>query len=188
MAMFGQNLTIPAIVKVAKPARLLWELLSREQQEVKKMARDLTHRPAKTSNLLRLFRMQQKWKKNCSRQTADYYYESLQFDEKESLSRDFPNFFYICRSIFLVITSWLYFFVCFLNLKSSHPFHIDIWIYSNIFIFNLLCFMPWLLFKTMTTQKYSRLRCLLRVKGLVICFYLGWSGSILQFRQNIIKV
>ena len=38
------------------------------------------------------------------------------------------------------------------------------------------------------TQKYSRLRCLLRVKGLVICFYLGWFGSILQFRQNIIKV
>ena len=26
-------------------------------------------------------------------------------------------------------------------------------------------------------QKYSRLRCLLRVKGLVICYYLGWSGS-----------
>jgi len=38
------------------------------------------------------------------------------------------------------------------------------------------------------TQKYSRLRCLLRVKCLVICFYLGWSGSILQFRQSIIKV
>ena len=37
-------------------------------------------------------------------------------------------------------------------------------------------------------QKYSRLRCLLRVKGLVIYFYLGWSGSILQFRQNMIKV
>ena len=37
-------------------------------------------------------------------------------------------------------------------------------------------------------QKYSRLRCLLRVKGLVIFFYLGWSGSILQFKQNIIKV
>ena len=37
-------------------------------------------------------------------------------------------------------------------------------------------------------QKYSRLRCLLRVKGLVICFYLRWSGSTLQFRQNIIKV
>ena len=37
-------------------------------------------------------------------------------------------------------------------------------------------------------QKYSRLRCLLLLKGLVICFYLGWSGSILQFRQNIIKV
>ena len=38
------------------------------------------------------------------------------------------------------------------------------------------------------TQKYSRLRCLLRVKGLVIYFYLGWSGSILQIRTNIIKV
>ena len=37
-------------------------------------------------------------------------------------------------------------------------------------------------------QKYSRLRCLLRVKGLVICFYLGWSGSVLQFRRNMIKV
>ena len=34
-------------------------------------------------------------------------------------------------------------------------------------------------------QKYSRLRCLL---GLMICFYLGWSGSILQFRQNMIRV
>ena len=37
-------------------------------------------------------------------------------------------------------------------------------------------------------QKYSSLRCLLHDKGLVICFYLGWSGSILQFRQNTIKV
>ena len=26
------------------------------------------------------------------------------------------------------------------------------------------------------------------VKGLLICFYLCWSGSILQFRQNMIKV
>ena len=26
-------------------------------------------------------------------------------------------------------------------------------------------------------QKYSRLRCLLRVKGLVICYYLVWSYS-----------
>ena len=33
-------------------------------------------------------------------------------------------------------------------------------------------------------QKYSRLRFLLRVKGLVICFDLSLSGSILQFRQN----
>ena len=37
-------------------------------------------------------------------------------------------------------------------------------------------------------RKYSRLRCLLCVKGLVIYVYLGWSGSILQFRQNVIKV
>ena len=37
-------------------------------------------------------------------------------------------------------------------------------------------------------QKYSRLRCLWRVKGLVTCIYLGWSGSILLFRQNTIKV
>ena len=37
-------------------------------------------------------------------------------------------------------------------------------------------------------QKYSRLRSLLRVTGLVFCFYLGWSGSILHFKQNIIKV
>ena len=29
------------------------------------------------------------------------------------------------------------------------------------------------------TQKYSRLRCLLHIKGLVICVYLGWSCSIL---------
>ena len=36
-------------------------------------------------------------------------------------------------------------------------------------------------------QIFSRLRCLLRVKGLVFCFYLGRSGSILYFRQNIIK-
>ena len=37
-------------------------------------------------------------------------------------------------------------------------------------------------------QKYSRLGSLLRVKVLVFCFYLGCSGSILQFRQNMIKV
>ena len=29
---------------------------------------------------------------------------------------------------------------------------------------------------------------MLHVKGLVICFYLGWSGSILEIRTNIIKV
>ena len=28
------------------------------------------------------------------------------------------------------------------------------------------------------SQKYSSLRCLLHVKGLVICFYLGWSGRL----------
>ena len=33
------------------------------------------------------------------------------------------------------------------------------------------------------TQKYSRLRCLLRFKGLVIGFYLGWSGHTLLIRK-----
>ena len=33
------------------------------------------------------------------------------------------------------------------------------------------------------SQKYSRLRCLLRVKGLVIGFYLGWSGHTLLIRK-----
>ena len=37
-------------------------------------------------------------------------------------------------------------------------------------------------------QKYSRLRCLLHVKVLMICFYLGWSGSTLLITKNIIKV
>ena len=39
-----------------------------------------------------------------------------------------------------------------------------------------------------SSQIYSRLSCFLCVNGLVFCFYLGWSGSIPQFRQNIIKV
>ena len=38
-----------------------------------------------------------------------------------------------------------------------------------------------------TGQKYSRPRCLLRNKDLVKCFYLGWYGSILQIRTNVIK-
>ena len=37
-------------------------------------------------------------------------------------------------------------------------------------------------------QKYSRLRCLLRVTGLLICFYLGWSGSTLLITKHVIKV
>ena len=37
-------------------------------------------------------------------------------------------------------------------------------------------------------QKYSRLRYLLLVKGLVIYFHLGWSGNILQIKTNVIKV
>ena len=37
------------------------------------------------------------------------------------------------------------------------------------------------------SQKYSRLWHLLLVKGLVACFYLGWSCSILLFRQNIVN-
>ena len=39
-----------------------------------------------------------------------------------------------------------------------------------------------------THSKYSRLSCLLPVKGLVFCFYFDRSGSNLQIRQNIIKV
>ena len=34
-------------------------------------------------------------------------------------------------------------------------------------------------FSYIRNQKYSRLRCLLGVNFFVICFYLGWSGSIL---------
>ena len=37
-------------------------------------------------------------------------------------------------------------------------------------------------------QKYGQLRYQLRVKGLVICLFLGCSGSILQIRTNMIKV
>ena len=37
--------------------------------------------------------------------------------------------------------------------------------------------------KYIRTQKYSRLRCLLRIKGLVIGFYLGWSGHTLLIRK-----
>ena len=36
--------------------------------------------------------------------------------------------------------------------------------------------------------KIQQTKILLWVKVLLICFYLGWSGSILQFRQNMIKV
>ena len=39
-----------------------------------------------------------------------------------------------------------------------------------------------------STQKYSGQWRLLCVKGLVICFYLGWFDSILPIRNNIIKV
>ena len=41
--------------------------------------------------------------------------------------------------------------------------------------------------KPIHIQKYSRLRCLLLVKGLVICFHFGWSGSTQPIRTNIIK-
>ena len=74
-------------------------------------------------------------------------------------------------------------------------------IYQIIYHSLNLIYLPWILEYVLSNssmrilfkihikkQKYSRLRCLLRVKGLVICFYLGWSGSILQFRQSIKKV
>ena len=71
--------------------------------------------------------------------------------------------------------SWL---MCLSVLETSHPSFPFVWT-SKSKVFWHYCL----------NQKYSRLRCLLlRVKGLVICFYLGWSGSILQFTQNIIKV
>ena len=63
--------------------------------------------------------------------------------------------------------------------------------YLMALIFVFFMRMQWLFFigeQHTSSQKYSRLRCLLRVKGLGICFYLSWSGSILQFRQNMIKV
>ena len=37
-------------------------------------------------------------------------------------------------------------------------------------------------------QKCGSLRYLLLVKGLVFCFHLCWSGSILQIRTNVITV
>ena len=45
--------------------------------------------------------------------------------------------------------------------------------------FGLMCKSKWYEF-----QK----SCLTSTQGLVICFYLDWSGSILQIRTNIIKV
>ena len=75
----------------------------------------------------------------------------------------------------------------FLQLDLTLP---PIWIADSINVKLLDFFLSDLVFSKgkQFFQKYSRLRCLLRVKGLAICFCLGWSGSILQFRQNIIKV
>ena len=58
---------------------------------------------------------------------------------------------------------------------------------KNVLIQLLICCCPGGRFLG-KIQKYSRLRCLLRVKGLVICFYLGWSGSTLLITKHIIKV
>ena len=46
----------------------------------------------------------------------------------------------------------------------------------------------YILYIDTSPQKYSRLRCLLRFKGLVICFYSGCSGSTLLITNHIIKV
>ena len=69
-----------------------------------------------------------------------------------------------------------------LNTEEFHRNDRPFYTYYNFSSFdqNLLLFIMY--------QKYNRLRCLLRVKGLVICFYLGWSGSILQIRTNIIRL
>ena len=65
------------------------------------------------------------------------------------------------------------------HLEFENPFQACLWL-----------FLSWhTRVEIWCNQKYSRLRWLLRrVKSLAICFHLGWSGSILQFRQNIIKV
>ena len=40
--------------------------------------------------------------------------------------------------------------------------------------------------KLLLKKKPCRLRCLLHVKDLAICFYFGWSGSILEIRNKLI--
>ena len=44
-----------------------------------------------------------------------------------------------------------------------------------------------IIFQKLLFKKSCRLRCLLRVKDLAICFYFGWSGSILYMYQKQIR-
>ena len=70
--------------------------------------------------------------------------------------------------------------------ESRCNIEINVWphFYKILLVFEVP-YRPWV--KGMP-QKYSRLRCLLRVKGLVICFYLGWFGSALLITKHIIKI
>ena len=92
----------------------------------------------------------------------------------------------------------MFFKVPYSQLLNPNAFSIGI-LRSFLFCDCFSVFMTWiplltknyqlpLLFLNNSIQKYRKLRWLLRVKGLLICFYLGWSVSILLFRQNIIKV
>ena len=69
---------------------------------------------------------------------------------------------------------------CLFCMINSSPFMLILWIWNVISRFSKIFHMRQKkgLHAIIVWGKKSRLRCLLRVKGLVICFYLGWSGSI----------
>ena len=73
------------------------------------------------------------------------------------------------------------FFMWFSHTKDLFSFNRNWW-NDNIFegVFTYLIFL--------LEQKYSRLRCLLRVKGLVFCFYLGWSSVQTKYNKGRFKV
>ena len=63
-----------------------------------------------------------------------------------------------------------------------------VWISSYVLLRNAGDILWELKISNILSSDFLGLRCLLHIQGLVICFYLGWSGSILHIRQNIIKV
>ena len=56
-------------------------------------------------------------------------------------------------------------------------------VFSTFWIWTKSLFLEYLLLVCTHKQKYSRLRCLLHVKDLVVGFYLGWSGHTLLIRK-----